>query len=289
MIRKLEYICSKEEAGSTIWEYLKKRKYSRHIITRLKQTQRGIVRNGEWAYIWQKLEEGEVLQIQIVEEASSEHIEPIQMNLDIVYEDEDLVIINKPADMPIHPSIHNYENTLANGLAWYYRDQGEEFVYRCINRLDRDTTGILIVAKNMLSGAILSDMVRKREIHRQYLAIVAGSLPEEGTIDAPIARKAESVIERCVDFEHGERAVTHYKCLKRKGEYSLALLKLETGRTHQIRVHMKHLGYPVIGDYLYYPDYRKVKHQALHSYCLEFKHPITGEQMRFEQQPPWEL
>ena len=280
MIRKLEYICSKEEAGSTIWEYLKKRKYSRHIITRLKQTQQGIVRNGEWAYIWQKLEEGDVLEIQIVEEASSEHIEPVQMNLDIVYEDEDLVIINKPADMPIHPSIHNYENTLANGLAWYYRNQGEEFVYRCINRLDRDTTGILIVAKNMLSGAILSDMVRKREIHRQYLAIVAGSLPEEGTIDAPIARKAESVIERCVDFEHGERAVTHYKCLKRKGEYSLALLKLETGRTHQIRVHMKYLGYP---------DYRKVNHQALHSYCLEFKHPITGEQMRFEQQPPWEL
>ena len=289
MIRKLEYICSQEEAGSTIWEYLKKRKYSRHIITRLKQTQRGIVRNGEWAYIWQKLEEGDVLQIQIVEETFSEHIEPIQMNLDIVYEDEDLVIINKPADMPIHPSIHNYENTLANGLAWYYRDQREEFVYRCINRLDRDTTGILIVAKNMLSGAILSDMVRKREIHRQYLAIVAGSLPEEGTIDAPIARKAESVIERCVDFEHGERAVTHYKCLERKGEYSLALLKLETGRTHQIRVHMKYLGYPVIGDYLYYPDYRKVNHQALHSYRLEFKHPITGEQMRFEQQPPWEL
>ncbi|MGN0355682.1 MAG: RluA family pseudouridine synthase [Muricoprocola sp.] len=289
MIRKIEYTCSQEEAGSTIWEYLKKRQYSRHIITHLKQTQRGIVRNGEWAYIWQKLEAGDVLQIQIVEEASSEHIEPVQMELDIVYEDEDLVIINKPADMPIHPSINNYENTLANGLAWYYRNQGEEFVFRCINRLDRDTTGILIVAKNMLSGAILSDRVRKREIHRQYLAIVAGNLPDEGIIDAPIARKAESVIERCVDFEHGERAVTHYRCLERKGEYSLALLKLETGRTHQIRVHMKYLGYPVIGDYLYYPDYRKIDHQALHSYILEFRHPITGEQMRFEQQPPWEL
>lgn len=287
MRRTFVYHISEEDDGENIGGFLKKKGYSRHILTHIKRTERGIVKNGEWAYISQGLHSGDVLEVLILEEESSQQIVPVPMELHIVYEDEDILVVNKPADTPIHPSIHNYENTLANGVAYYYAQQGETFVYRCINRLDRDTTGLLIIAKHMLSASILGDMIKHREIHREYLAIASGEVPKEGMIDAPIARKEDSVIERCVDFERGERAVTHYRRLDCKNGYSLILLKLETGRTHQIRVHMKYLGYPLIGDYLYNPDFRMMNHQALHSYRLQFSHPITGRQMLFEEEPPW--
>ena len=287
MNRVLIYEISAEHTGMKIGDFLRKTGYSRHVIIHLKKTENGILLNGEWAYVGQSLKEGDHLEIHIIEEESSEQIVPSELPLDIVYEDEDLLIINKPADMPIHPSINNYDNTLANALMWYYQQKGETFVYRCINRLDRDTTGLLIVAKNMLSGGILSDMSKKREIHREYLAIAEGEVPQEGVIDAPIARKEESVIERCVDFERGDRAVTHYWRLDYRNGYSLVRLKLETGRTHQIRVHMKYLGHPLTGDYLYNPDYRILDHQALHSWKLVFRHPVTGAQMQFKADPPW--
>ena len=287
MNRVLTYEITAEQAGTKIGDFLRTAGYSRHVIIHLKKTENGILLNGEWAYVGQFLKEGDHLEIRIIESESSEQIVPAELPLDIVYEDEDLLIINKPADMPIHPSINNYDNTLANALMWYYQQKGETFVYRCINRLDRDTTGLLIVAKNMLSGGILSDMSKKREIHREYLAIAEGEVPQEGVIDAPIARKEESVIERCVDFEKGDRAVTHYWRLDYRNGYSLVRLKLETGRTHQIRVHMKYLGHPLTGDYLYNPDYRILNHQALHSWKLAFRHPITGAQMQFKADPPW--
>ena len=287
MNRVLIYEIAAEHTGMKIGDFLRKTGYSRHVIIHLKKTENGILLNGEWAYVGQSLKEGDHLEIHIIEEESSEQIVPSELPLDIVYEDEDLLIINKPADMPIHPSINNYDNTLANALMWYYQQKGETFVYRCINRLDRDTTGLLIVAKNMLSGGILSDMSKKREIHREYLAIAEGEVPQEGVIDAPIARKEESVIERCVDFERGDRAVTHYWRLDYRNGYSLVRLKLETGRTHQIRVHMKYLGHPLTGDYLYNPDYRILDHQALHSWKLGFRHPVTGAQMQFKADPPW--
>lgn len=289
MNRVLTYEITAEQAGTKIGDFLRSAGYSRHVIIHLKKTENGILLNGEWAYVGQFLKEGDHLEIRIIESESSEQIVPVELPLDIVYEDEDLLIINKPADMPIHPSINNYDNTLANALMWYYQQKGETFVYRCINRLDRDTTGLLIVAKNMLSGGILSDMSKKREIHREYLAIAEGEVPQEGVIDAPIARKEESVIERCVDFEKGDRAVTHYWRLDYRNGYSLVRLKLETGRTHQIRVHMKYIGYPLTGDYLYNPDYRILDHQALHSWKLAFRHPVTGAQMQFKADPPWKL
>ena len=289
MNRVLTYEITEEQEGTKIGDFLRRAGYSRHVIIHLKKTENGILLNGEWAYVGQFLKEGDHLEIRIIESESSEQIVPAELPLDIVYEDEDLLIINKPADMPIHPSINNYDNTLANALMWYYQQKGETFVYRCINRLDRDTTGLLIVAKNMLSGGILSDMSKKREIHREYLAIAEGKVPQEGVIDAPIARKEESVIERCVDFEKGDRAVTHYWRLDYRNGYSLVRLKLETGRTHQIRVHMKYLGHPLTGDYLYNPDYRILNHQALHSWKLAFRHPVTGAQMQFKADPPWKL
>ena len=229
------------------------------------------------------------LTIVIPEETPSEHIVPVNLPFPVVYEDEDLMIINKPSDMPIHPSIHNYENTLANAAAWYFGQKGETFVYRCINRLDRDTTGLLILAKNRLSGALLSRMSAERKIHRQYLAIATGEIPKCGTIDAPIARACDSAILRQVDFVHGERAITHYRLLKFDGFYSLVLLQLETGRTHQIRVHMNHIGHPLPGDYLYNPDYRFLQRQSLHSWKLSFSHPVSGIPMEFTAPVPADM
>lgn len=268
-------------------EFLRKKGFSRHILTEVRRSGERIRKNGEPVWMSTVLEAGDEITVTLPQEQSSEQIVPRKIAFEIVYEDEDLMVIHKGADIPVHPSINNFENTLANGLAWYFQEKGEPFVFRCINRLDRDTTGLLIVAKHMLSAGILSEQGKRREIHRKYLAVVSGELPAEGTVDAPIARKEESVIERCVDHERGERAVTHYRRLAFCGGYSLVLLQLETGRTHQIRVHMKHIGHPLIGDFLYNPDCRLIDHQALHSFCLSFRHPITGEEMHFVREPDW--
>lgn len=289
MKRVLCYEIEETHQEERVGDFLRQKGYSRHLLTHLKNTEDGIVCNGQMIRPYEKLKIGDELVVTLEEEKTSEKIIPVCIPLSIVYEDEDLLVIDKPADMPIHPSVNNHGNTLANALAGYYHQKGEAFVFRCINRLDRDTTGLLIVAKNGLSGAILSDMGKKREIHREYLAIACGHTPPEGNIDAPIARKEDSILERCVNFEKGERAVTHYRTLKYKDGYSLVSLILETGRTHQIRVHMKYLGYPLTGDYLYYPDYTLLDHQALHSYRLAFQHPITGKEMEFTAAPPWDF
>ncbi len=272
-------------AKTTISDYLKSLRYSQGLIAHLKRTPNGIVKNGVWTYTRDTLVPGDILTICLVEQESSDHITPIELPLHIVYEDEDLMIINKPANMPIHPSQGNYENTLANAVAWYYRKQGESFVYRCINRLDRDTTGLLILAKHAYSAALLSHMVGNRGIHREYLAVTTGELPPHGTICAPIGRVVGSTIEREVR-EDGDYACTHYARLEHKNGYSLASIHLETGRTHQIRVHMKSIGHPLPGDFLYNPDYRMINRQALHSHKLSFLHPITGKQLTFTASLP---
>ena len=213
--------------------------------------------------------------------------------LDIVYEDEDIMVINKPANMPIHPSLNHYENTLGNALAFYFEEKGTPFVFRCINRLDKNTTGLTLIAKNRVAGGILSASLADKKssgLFREYLAICRGSvLPSEGKITAPISRVDGSTIERKVDFENGEEAITNYKVINEKNGYSLVSLILETGRTHQIRVHMKHLGYPLIGDYLYNPDMEKMSRQALHSYKLSFIHPISKEQLEFTAPLPADM
>lgn len=282
MNRTFTYFISKKDSPCTVESFLKKQGYSHQVLVQLKKTENGILVNHKWAYVKTILNPEDELEIHLKEEASSEHIVPVELPLSIVYEDEDILVINKPADMPIHPSIHNYENTLANAVAYYYSQQNETFIFRCINRLDRDTTGLLVIAKHALSASILSKQMKAREIHRTYLAICKGQLPAEaGIVNAPIARKSDSAIERCVDFSNGESAVTHYRVRRYQDGYSLVELHLETGRTHQIRVHMQYLGNPLPGDYLYYPDYSRISRTALHSYRLAFAHPITGKSMDF--------
>ncbi len=289
MKRILNYEITKEYAGQPALFFLKQHGFSQQIVTHLKKTENGILLNGIWARVWDILKENDVLTLTITEIGSSENIVPVKLPFPIVYEDEDLLIINKPAGMPIHPSQGNFENTLANAAAYYFSSKNEPFIYRCINRLDKDTTGLLILARNMYSAARLSDMVAKREIHRTYLAIVSGHLENEGCIKAPIARTDGSTIERQVDFQRGEYACTHYRLLDTNERYSLAKLRLDTGRTHQIRVHMKYIGHPLPGDFLYNPDYSCISRQALHSYQLDFNHPVTGEKMCFTAPLPKDM
>jgi len=311
MNRTLSYRITETDIPSTIQTFLQKKGYSSQVIKELKKMPESILIDGRWEYVKHELSPGETLTIHIQEAEISEKIPPVQMPLDIVYEDEDIMVINKPAGMPIHPSLNNYYNSLANGLAWYFEKQKKPFIFRCVNRLDRDTSGLTVIAKHMLSAGILSSMVARREIHREYLAIVQGRVtPENGTIDAPICRLGDSIIERHVDFAKGERAVTHFRLAEYKNGHSLLSIHLETGRTHQIRVHMKYIGYPLVGDSLYnkkysnlkiyaadteYPEFpceitqNDISRQALHSHRMHFRHPITGADMAFVQEMPEDM
>lgn len=290
MNRTINYEIKEEYDGLRVEQFLKRHGYSSQNLAEIKRMPKSILVNGVHYYMRDMLHTGDRLCVCICETKCSEKIPPTELPLDIVYEDEDIIVINKPAGMPIHPSMNNYHNSMANALAWYYRQQDKPFIFRCCNRLDRDTSGLTVVAKHLVSGNILSSMVRRREIHREYLAIVRGSVtPSSGTIDAPLGRKDGTIIERTVDFEQGERAVTHYKVIEEKNGHSLVSLCLETGRTHQIRIHMKHLGFPLIGDYLYNPDMEYISRQALHSHRLSFRHPITGETMEFTAPLPADM
>ncbi|MDD2980861.1 MAG: RluA family pseudouridine synthase [Hespellia sp.] len=290
MERTLSYTIQKSDEGLRIEQFLRRRGYSLQNLSSLKKMNRSVLVNGIFCYMRDILTEGDVLVIHIQELESSKKIPPIEIPLQIVYEDEDLIVINKAAGMPIHPSLNHYTYSVANGLAYYYQSRKQPFIFRCANRLDRDTSGLTVIAKHMVSANIISQMVKTKEIRREYLAIVKGSvLPSSGTIDAPLARKPGSIIERTVDFENGEHAVTHYRTIKEENGYSLVLLNLETGRTHQIRIHMKHLGFPLIGDYLYNPDMSRISRQALHSWRLSFPHPITGESMVFTAPLPEDM
>ena len=279
MKRIFSYTITAQDSDQRIYDFLCHHGYSRHIRTWLKQHPGSVRLNDKEALFYFPLKTGDLLEITLEEEQPSENIIPVCLPLHIIYEDEDLMVIDKPADMPVHPSIGNYTNTLANGVAAYLDAKGEHSPFRCINRLDRDTSGALILAKNAFSAAVLSTQMRNRQIRRTYLAVVEGITPPNGTISAPISRVDDSVIERHVDLLHGEPAVTHYERLETKNEHSLLEIHLETGRTHQIRVHMGYIGHPLPADYLYHPKYDCFKRQPLHSLQLEFRHPVTDKSM----------
>lgn len=279
MNRIFHYQITENEQGTTVLDFLRKKGFSRHILSSMKADKEALTRNGQRIGGGEQLLAGDHFRVRLLETVDSDGIVPVSMPLSILYEDEDILVINKPADMPVHPSIGNYTNTLANGVAAYLDAKDEHSPFRCINRLDRDTSGALILAKNAFSAAVLSTQMRNRQIRRTYLAVVEGITPPNGTISAPISRVDDSVIERHVDFLRGEPAVTHYERLEVKNEHSLLEIHLETGRTHQIRVHMGYIGHPLPADYLYHPVYDCFKRQPLHSLQLEFRHPVTDKPM----------
>ena len=279
MDRIFHYQITENEQNTTVLDFLRKKGFSRHILSSMKADKEALTRNGQRIGGREHLLAGDHFRVRLLETIDSDGIVPVSMPLSILYEDEDILVINKPADMPVHPSIGNYTNTLANGVTAYLDAKGEHSPFRCINRLDRDTSGALILAKNAFSAAVLSTQMRNRQIRQTYLAVVEGITPPNGTISAPISRVDDSVIERHVDFLHGEPAVTHYERLETKNEHSLLEIHLETGRTHQIRVHMGYIGHPLPADYLYHPEYDCFKRQPLHSLQLEFRHPVTDKSM----------
>ena len=293
MERKLFFTITNENTNITIRDYLKKQGFSTQNIIELKKMHRSVLINDEWMHMNYKLKKNEILTIHIQETESNDKILPINLPFPILYEDEDLAVINKPAGMPIHPSQNNYDNTLANAAAYYYEElQHTPFIFRCINRLDRDTTGLTILAKNMYSANLLAGQMQRREIKRLYLAILDGALGKKyGTIRSPIGRKAGSTIQRPIDFEMGDTAITHYCRLKEFHGYTLAAFQLETGRTHQIRGHMASINAPLVGDTLYNPlaSANSFPRQALHAYRISFTHPVTGKRMKFTAPIPQDM
>lgn len=293
MTRKIQYHIGLEDGGKTIGSFLKEKEYSRAIVIELKKTKTGIRKNGNWAIVSEGLKEGDLLEIELIEEENSDQIMPVSQAFDILYEDEDILVINKPSNMPIHPSINHYDNTLANAVMHYYKERGKNHVFRCINRLDRDTTGVTIIAKHGLSSSILSKRMQERQLTRTYLALVEGKVPLEGKIDLPIGRTEDSIIKRRVDEKEGERAITHYRRVGvlevEKQVVSVVALTLETGRTHQIRVHMSHEGHPLLGDFLYNEKNHMLSRQALHAWQISFRHPISGQEMTIEAPLPKDM
>ena len=258
-----------------ISDYLKSRVgFSSALITKVKFG--GVSLNGEVVTMRAAVKDGDCIQIHLPTERS-EGIQSIEHPLDIVYEDEHLLVINKPKDMPTHPSRGNHLTTLANATVAYL---GENFVFRAINRLDRGTAGIVIIAKNAFAAAKLGRAMKERKIHKKYIALVKG-IPSltSARISAPIARIEEGNIKRCVR-EDGKEAITDYTVLKttESGD-SICEIELHTGRTHQIRVHMAHIGHPLVGDFLYGED----GEDGYYLTCSEIRlpHPITNTDMTF--------
>ena len=230
MERTLIYTADNSIVSMPVSYFLKQKGFSSQNLVQLKKDPSAVLANGIPCFMNHILQPGDTLTLHIREDYSSEKIPPVNLPLNIVYEDADLMVINKPAGMPIHPSMNNYYNSLANALAYYFKQQNCPFVFRCINRLDRDTSGLTIVAKHYVSAGMLSAMIANKAtsgITREYLAIAKGAVrPLEGTITAPLGRKEGSIIERTVDFENGESAVTHYKVLDEKNGHSLVSLIL---------------------------------------------------------------
>lgn len=284
MKRILEYTIDTDFNGATLMTVLKRHfKMSTILIKELKNQSDGFLLNGERIRTVDKVKCGDLLCITLHDRAS-ENITPVNIPIDIVYEDEDIIVINKPPYMPTHISVGNYENSLANAIMYHYAEIGEEHLFRAVNRLDKDTSGLMTVAKNTYAHAILADEINSGELRRKYLCIVEGDIELSGTVDAPIARKQGSAIERCVSAD-GHRAVTHYTVTERFGNFTLLEMSLETGRTHQIRVHMAYIGHPLAGDWLYGTEnHELVPRQMLHSCELRFIHPVTGKEMFFESE-----
>lgn len=290
MNRTIEYIFPEEYKGKKISEYLQDKGYTKQNIIALKFTDSHILVDGKRVNMTERIIPGNKLTVCIRENENSEKIPPINIPFNIVYEDEDVVVANKPYDMPSHPSLNNYDNTLGNAAMYYYNRQGKSFIYRCLCRLDRDTSGLVLIAKHMISGGILNNDVKQNKVKKEYTAIVCGEdIPDKGTIDYPIGRDYSSTILRKVDFDNGERAVTHYEVLKRGNGLSLVRLWLETGRTHQIRVHMLALGHPLIGDFLYNPLDKHMTRQALHMGSMSFIQPVTGEKIELVAPLPLDM
>jgi len=254
--------------GRQIREVLKKFGVSSALLTKLKRTENGITKNGAFAKAIEPVHTGDIVKIKLL--PSGRAPTPTKGSLDIVYEDEDIIVVNKPPYMPVHESRNHRGDTLSNLVAYH---TGSNTAFRAVYRLDRDTSGLVLIAKHELAAAKLAGKIKK-----DYYALVSGTVTADGVVDKPIARCGDSIIRRRGD-NNGERAVTRYFPIKQGENCTLLKFTLETGRTHQIRVHMEYIGHTLLGDSLYDGDCSKIGRQALHCKDIYFKHPVTGEEM----------
>ena len=279
----LNYQITDSEGGSSILKYLKRQEISRKTMVAIKHRGGEILVNGHPQIVHYKLKVGDQVTVIFPKEVRSEGLKPYALTLDIVYEDDYLMVINKPKGLPTIPSIRYPHKTLANGLIHYYNEQHLKSTIHFVNRLDRETSGLLIVAKHRHIHHVLTKEIK--QIKRKYYALLKGELGTlQGTISEPIAREKEGNVRRCVRAD-GQQAVTHYRVLETWSGMTLVECQLETGRTHQIRVHFAHLGFPLIGDALYDEDGLNLG-QFLHSYQVQFQHPITKVDHSFETPLP---
>ncbi|MGN1249820.1 MAG: RluA family pseudouridine synthase [Candidatus Spyradocola sp.] len=254
--------------------------------TRLKKAKRvpgGVRVNGRDVFVTHVVRAGDEVSILIEQEgAASAGVVPTPGDVDVVYEDDYILVLNKPANMPVHPSAGHFDDSLANRCAARFGG-----VFRPVNRLDAGTSGLMVVARDAHVHALLCKALHTGDFERRYLAVAEGVFAEkQGVVDAPIARVEGSAIQRCVSPD-GQRAVTHFRVLRNNGRFSLVELTLETGRTHQIRVHMAHLGHPLAGDFLYgTEDKELIGRAALHAHQLRLTHPITGQTLEFARELP---
>lgn len=269
VMREIIFKIDDKNSGLMIRDFLRNFGVSSALLTKLKQDENGIKLNGKFAKAIEVLKSGDNLTVNI--KNSGKMPEKFECeNVKVAYNDEDILVLNKPPLMPVHESRNHRGDTLANVAACYMES---DCAFRAVYRLDRDTSGLVLIAKNELAASKLAGKIKK-----DYYAVVSGKFEGEGTIDLPIRRVQESIIERGV-FDDGERAVTHYEAIKTDGESTLLKLNLETGRTHQIRVHFSHLGAPLLGDTLYGGSCEKINRQALHCKTIYFTHPITHEKI----------
>ena len=260
--------------GKTVLEILKRDLgISRATIKHLKFKNNGITVDGEHVTVRRILHDGEILSLAVEDDFTPQKLTPSDLGLRIVYEDDDVIVPDKPSDMPTHQSFGHYSDTVANALAYRYTSQGTPYVFRPVNRLDRNTSGLLLIARNRLSAAFLSDQMKKGNVKKQYVAILHGLLTDDhGVIDTYMRRTAQSVIVRevCDENGGGDRAITKYQVICRSDTHTMVIATPVTGRTHQLRVHFAHVGCPIVGDDLYGSESDLIGRHALHSFFLSF-------------------
>lgn len=284
----MDFVVRKEEEGLLREFLINHQLISRRSLSKIKHGGKLMV-NKQEVTVRTTVYEGDFVEVVFPVEEGSPYLIPENIPLEMIYEDDQIMIINKPALMCVHPTFSQRDGTLANGVMYYWQQKGWQRTFHAVNRLDKDTSGLVLLAQNRYSHQQLSIQQKKHQLERKYYAWVEGVVKEdEGVIEAPIGRNPNSIITREVRAD-GQFAKTRYRVIKRFSTYTWLEVKLETGRTHQIRVHLSHLGHPLLGDDLYGGKRQIISRQALHAYYTSFRHPQTDKIMTFQAPLPQDL